>query len=80
MCAVQDPVRTVGLLERVLVERPQLCPNWDLTAVLLSRVLEVSIQLLHIHFSIVLPGVANPDPDLPGYQTLYPSGSGSVMT
>ncbi len=36
-------MRTVRLLERVLVERPQLSANWDLEVVLLAKVLEVCI-------------------------------------
>jgi hypothetical protein len=40
---LQDPVRTARLLERVLVERPQLSANWDLEVVLLGKVLEVCI-------------------------------------
>jgi hypothetical protein len=44
----QDPVRTVRLLERVLIERPQLSANWDLEVVLLAKVLEVCILLLSV--------------------------------
>jgi hypothetical protein len=36
----------VRLLERVLVERPQLSPNWDLEVVLLAKVLEVCILFI----------------------------------
>jgi hypothetical protein len=58
----QDPVRTVRLLERVLVERPQLSANWDLEVVLLAKALEVCIPLLNDAYQCCGSVMFIPDP------------------